>query len=213
MAGVTDVAGEQAFSWFSEPQPTVPHPLITAEPTPDEPPISTEVTLTDLQADKMVWTVGDAPALLVLAAAPYGTAQDALPLTQSEQVLLGNMLHAIGWQLEQVGFACVANTNAQGKPLNKQTAVALQEAYQACVTKHAANVQGVLVLGQVPWHVWQGEETALSSAREKFHDSAMTVLEKPAGLTYHPRALLKQPLLKRLAWQDLQSFQTKLKTH
>jgi DNA polymerase len=40
-----------------------------------------------------------------------------------------------------------------------------------------------------------------------------TIAAKPAIVTYHPAALLRQPQYKRPAWQDLQKLETILKEH
>ena len=68
-----------------------------------------------------------------------------------------------------------------------------------------ANPRAILALGAHA-ATFSGESGGIASLRGKW----LTGGGVPLMATFHPRLLLKQPELKRLAWADLQAFMTRL---
>ncbi len=67
----------------------------------------------------------------------------------------------------------------------------------------------ILALGQHAAAI-AGDAMAVTSARGRWANLAVGDLQVPLLATCHPRLLLNQPDLKRLAWADLQAFAARL---
>lgn len=100
-------------------------------------------------------------------------------LTGAEQELLDNMMKAAG--VAEYGIAIAAGAGAH------------------------ASVQSA----NLPEHVLIMGEGAAQAFTGKL-DSLMNLRDTHAGqITFHPKTLLAQPMLKKLAWEDLKQWQSK----
>lgn len=190
--GVTDVAGERVVSFYDfkpTPPPAPKQPAPAAKVVPfnqlenKEKLVQVAEKVSEIMAAKPV-VEGNITRLAALVPANEGGV-----FSKKEKELWGNMLNAIGLKPEEVGFIILPTSS--GEMTNSVREILAQNGTQKC-----------LLLGQQAAKALLGEEATLISARKKPYDIENT----PVFTTYHPTTLLAQPMLKKLAWQDLQAF-------
>lgn len=148
-----------------------------------------------------VFGVGDEHAEWLFVGEGPGADEDARgePFVGQAGKLLDNMLLAIG--LKRGGNAYIANV-VKCRPPNNRTPQADEIA--ACLPylhRQIALIRPKLIvaLGKVASNALLGREAALAGLRGKAHDYHGI----PLIVTYHPAYLLRAPLEKAKAWQDL----------
>jgi len=116
--------------------------------------------------------------------------------------LLNKMLAAIDLGREQVYIANIVKCRPPG---NRNP---LPEERIACLPYLIEQIQIIqpkifLMMGLVSAQTLLGTNEAMGILRERDH----VFMERPAFVTYHPAALLRNEHWKRPAWEDLQRFQ------
>jgi DNA polymerase len=192
-AGVTDVVAEVPFAWKKSP--------VSIKKSNAKPDSSPSPSPSPAQAK--LWLTGTPTRLLILTGA-LEKDEGALPFTPQEDQLLTNMLAAIGIDRADVGVLAIAVADKHGTAFAQDIKEQLIKPTQEHMKKQ--NAPALLALGQVAAWFAQGQDLPLGDARDQAQAGAFS-RRQPVGVTYHPRTLLRQPLLKRLAWQDLLAFQ------
>lgn len=158
-----------------------------------------------------VFGVGDQQADLMFVGEAPGADEDRQgePFVGRAGQLLNEMLNSIGLQRQQVYIAnilkCRPPNNRDPKP---------EEAEQ-CVPylyRQIALIQPRLIVavGRIAAQRLLRTDTALSRLRNKVH--VLPETKTPFVVTYHPAYLLRSPLEKRKAWQDLLFVKQTLKS-
>ncbi len=157
-----------------------------------------------LHAKDWVWAVGAGEGLVILTAAEYTTDRARHPMNEKEYILFENMLKAMGMDVTNLSWLCVAAADDKGNVATKNHFEQLSGSVMSKLED--LKPTAVIVLGQVAASMLSGIEMSLLEARE----ADVLYASSAVGVTYHPRTLLKQPLLKSLAWQDMQRFMKEL---
>lgn len=127
-----------------------------------------------------------------------------------EDALLWKMMQAIG-----LGPESVYCTNVCKCPCTEAEQALGEQACQGYLLREVNLVQPriVLAMGAVAARAALGREVSLLRMRGRLHPSRFV---NQAGqpimvmVSFHPRALLAQPAMKKAAWQDLQEVQRQL---
>ena len=114
--------------------------------------------------------------------------------------LLNSMLQAIGFPREQVYIANVLKCRPPGNRDPKPDEAASCASY---LTRQIemVNPRVILCLGRIAAHNLLDTDVALGQLRGKVH--LLGQQQRPVIVTYHPAYLLRSPLEKRRAWDDL----------
>jgi len=207
-AGVDVAVQEEPRNWLKPPAP--PAPAEPAAPPPNVTRPSHE-TLTELQdwlassahlplasatARRVLPTGPENAAVMLLSDAPsledYAAGQ---PIGGEAWELAKKMLAAIRIAPEQAYSASLSPINAPGARLSDRE----RDDYAEIARRHIrlAAPRRLLLFGDAPSQALLGKP--LAQARGHIHkiEGVRTVA------TFHPRHLIKRPLDKRLAWQDL----------
>lgn len=213
LGGVTEGVSDTPFGWTASLQPpqeskpialtpVAPLPEVK-EPTPTPTFVAPQPVI--LPDEPTTWLTGSPRKLLILTGAATYSPK---PFTGEEESLLCKMLSALGLlpkeatqlDLEIMGvFATTAESTDQ-TPVKKLLA------------EHQPEM--VLGLSKLGAMLALGIAQELNLARQQFLAEGFTPsLGLPTGITFHPRTLLKQPQLKRHAWEDLQHWQKQWMTH
>jgi DNA polymerase len=140
------------------------------------------------------------PALLVVGEGP-GAEEDAqgLPFVGPAGRLLDKMLEAIG--MSRATNCYIANVVKCRPPMNRDPAPDEQAACLPFLERQAALLapRAVLAAGRVAARALLGTKDGVSKLRGR--DFLWRGV--PLVVTYHPSALLRDPDLKRPAWEDL----------
>ncbi len=149
-----------------------------------------------------VFGVGNRHAeLLIIGEAP-GADEDRQgePFVGRAGQLLNEMLRAIGLQRSDVYIAnilkCRPPNNRDPKPEEAAACVGYLQQQIALIKPKL-----ILALGRIAAQRLLQTDTPLARLRQTVH--AMPITEIPFIVTYHPAYLLRSPLDKRKAWQDL----------
>ena len=210
LAGVTDVVTDTPKNWLQpqplqstaapEPTPTPPEPQPpkTAPEQPAAPPpkAPSQPKTPPTETTPTLWTHGTGQKLLIFTAA-LPAHQGQHPLAPDAALLFSRMLAAIDLTETDVTYlAC----NVQYTP----TADTLQ-AWHPHVAKELSlyNHTHILTLGKVAGNLLQNTAHPMADLRLPPLAPPTKALQKDVVCTYHPANLLKQPLLKKLAWSDL----------
>lgn len=148
--------------------------------------------------DDFVWEFGEQKDLLVILSTDEK--KGSAPLSDMATSLFTKMLAAIDLKMEDVSFLALKGTDATGKPHNSKNSSKLKSHVENMVEK--AKPQAVLVVGQESGRTLFGEN--LSALRKQDISCGGVV----SVALPHPQMLLKQPALKRMAWQDLLKFKS-----
>jgi hypothetical protein len=202
-AGVTDLVGETPVDAFA----AAPSPVATVAVA--APVAAAKAPIPTVAAPKPAAVIPPAPvfdvtrqlrvsasdgkgAVVVCAAGGYGASVP--PLSGPA----GKLMAAVATALGARPSAWVA--------VEEKVGTAAYTPDQATAVRAFLDAQlppkPVLVMGQAALSaLWPGK--TLSAAR----DETLTLGDRPLVATYHPDALLDQPLLKARAWQDMLSLQ------
>lgn len=165
-------------------------------------------------AGKTVFADGNPNAKILLIGEAPGVQEDiqGIPFCGPAGQLLDKMLAAIDLNR---GSVFISNTVYWRPPGNRQpnpeeTAICLP-----FVEKLVGLVSPTLLIlaGGTATHALLKKDQSISRLRGKFYDYKNEYLEVPikTALIYHPSYLLRQPLQKRLAWEDLLKIQAYLR--
>lgn len=121
--------------------------------------------------------------------------------------LMARMLAAIGLSLADHAVAHLLPWATPGERAPRDPEIAAFAPFRVRALALAAP-RLVLAFGERAVAL-SGQARGIASARGKW----LAIDDIPMLATFHPRQLLTQPELKRLAWADLQAFQTRLKAH
>lgn len=135
-----------------------------------------------------VWVSGNGDALTVIT---YGQTVGEQPFVGEVSKLFAKMMHAIGKQVSDITFIAMLETENRAE--YGQYAGVLRDK----LSETKAN--NVLVMGQLAANVILAEKGGFAECRGVIN----TLNHKNLIATYHPAMLMSQPVLKRLAWQDL----------
>ncbi|MBO4368335.1 MAG: uracil-DNA glycosylase [Clostridia bacterium] len=151
---------------------------------------------------------GDPHARLMLIGEGPGSEEDRLgrPFVGASGQLLDKMLAAIGIRREETYIANIVKCRP---PMNRQPAPDEAEACLPYLRKQTALIRPrvIILLGATAAKYTISPEIRITRDRGKWVERK-GVWMMP---TYHPSALLRDPALKRLAWEDLKAVRDKLK--
>ncbi len=150
-----------------------------------------------------VFGVGDKQAsLMIIGEAPGGDEdRQGEPFVGRAGQLLNEMLRAIGFKREQV---YIANILKCRPPHNRDPKVDEVNCCDPYLKRQIALVQPVVVLavGRIAAQNLLKSSERIGALRGREHQLPGTKI--PLIATYHPAYLLRSPIEKRKAWQDLQ---------
>lgn len=201
-SGVNDIVSEKPFNMFAksiilQPVKNSPkiikstHPVVKKVDNTVLNPIANKPIANEVEKpEEHVWLLNQSATTICIA---YGESQGNEPFNGNEKALFTNMLKATGLAIEEIGYLVIDNRlyiedNREG--LTKVCRRLLS----------ASKAQVIISFGENMCPILMGGNVSLSGVRG--------FGKEVAGIryvaTYSPRSLLNQPLLKRLAWQDLQ---------
>jgi uracil-DNA glycosylase len=144
------------------------------------------------------------PTILIVGEAP-GEQEDlqGKPFVGRSGQLLDNMLHAIGHARDTTVF--ITNVVKCRPPANRNPR---DEEILACEPYLARQIEmlapkAILAMGRFAAHALLKSEAPLQKLREHTHTLELGGQSLPVVVTYHPAYLLRRPVDKRLAWEDL----------
>lgn len=146
----------------------------------------------------------DKPTILIVGEAP-GEQEDqqGKPFVGRSGELLENMLKAIGHARDTSVF--ITNVVKCRPPANRNPR---EEEILACAPYLNRQIEllapkVVLAMGRFAAHALLDTDAPLQALRGSAHTLALAGKELPVVVTYHPAYLLRRPVDKRLAWEDL----------
>ena len=158
------------------------------------------------QRTNTVFGVGDEQAgWMVIGEAP-GADEDRLgePFVGRAGQLLDAMLAAVGRSRQRGAY--IANVLKCRPPGNRNPQPEEVARCMPYLRRQIALIRPkvILVVGKVAAHALLDTEASLASLRGRLHRYALDDTSIPVVVTYHPAYLLRQPLDKAKAWEDLQ---------
>lgn len=197
-SGVTDIVGETPFNMFADVD--VPQVKIT-KPVPQSTVVQTVSQVKPVKAaldlSQHVWMLNEAAKIMCVAT---GASKGGVPFKGEEHTLFSNMLKAIGLSADEVGYLVVDE-----KICTEDNHDTLSGISRRLLSSSKAKI--ILSFGENMCPVLMGGNVSLAGVR----GFGKEVADIRYVATYSPRSLLKQPLLKRLAWEDLQIAQGYMK--
>jgi DNA polymerase len=152
---------------------------------------------------RTVFGSGDPASRIVFIGEAPGRDEDlqGLPFVGRAGQLLTKMLAAIGFARDEV---YITNILKCRPPNNREPQEDEMTACEPYLTRQLAIMRPVLIcaLGRIAAHGLLKKTTALGALRQGVH----YYHDIPVAVTYHPAALLRNPNLKRDAWEDLQAM-------
>ena len=149
------------------------------------------------------------PLVLVIGEGP-GHDEDiqGLPFVGKAGILLDKMLNAI--DLDRNKNCYIANVVKCRPPENRNpSAQEMDACFSFLQTQiHILKPKMILCMGKIAIEKLMDQRVAIMTEHGTFYDYHGI----PVMVTYHPSALLREPELKRGAWNDLKAFKAKLDT-
>lgn len=146
----------------------------------------------------------DRPTILIVGEAP-GEQEDAQgkPFVGRSGQLLDNMLKAIGQDRNTSVY--ITNVVKCRPPANRNPR---DDEIAACAPFLARQIEllepkVILAMGRFAAHALLQTDASLQELRQTTHEIQSTHKPLPVVVTYHPAYLLRRPVDKRLAWEDL----------
>ena len=146
----------------------------------------------------------DRPTILIVGEAP-GEQEDqqGKPFVGRSGQLLDNMLKAIGHGRDTSVF--ITNVVKCRPPANRNPR---DEEIAACAPYLARQIEllaptAILAMGRFAAHALLKTDASLQTLRGSTHTLDIGGQSMPVVVTYHPAYLLRRPVDKRLAWEDL----------
>ncbi len=152
---------------------------------------------------RTVFGSGNPSSKIVFVGEAPGREEDlqGLPFVGRAGQLLTKMLAAIGFAREDVYIANILKCRPPGNREPQEDEMAACEPYLARQLELIRPVM-ICALGRIAAHGLLKKTTALGILRQGMH----YYNEIPVAVTYHPAALLRNPNLKRDAWEDLKTM-------
>lgn len=151
---------------------------------------------------KTVFGSGAPESRIVFIGEAPGREEDlqGLPFVGRAGQLLTKMLAAIGFTRDQVYITNILKCRPPGNRDPQEDEMAACEPY---LVRQLELIDPVIIcaLGRIAGHGLLKKGASLGSLRQGVH----YYNDIPVAVTYHPAALLRNPNLKRDAWEDLQS--------
>jgi uracil-DNA glycosylase len=165
-------------------------------------------------ATNLVFADGNPSGGIMLIGEAPGADEDrqGVPFVGRAGQLLDRMLGAIGLDRQKVYITNIVNWRPPGnrEPSPEEAAVCLPFLHRHI---ELANPRLLVFLGAVPVRHLTGLQGILRHrGRWETYRCHTSGREVPAMLTLHPAYLLRQPLAKRLAWQDLTAISQRAKS-
>lgn len=166
---------------------------------------ATSVVFADGHAESDLMIIGEAP----------GAEEDrqGIPFCGPSGQLLDKMLSSIGYSRERNCY--ITNVIFWRPPGNRNPTEEERAVCLPFVQKHIALIKPKLILlaGSVAVNTILQESRSISKLRKDIHiyKNPVDESETPAIASYHPSYLLRQPLQKKLAWQDMIAVEAHLK--
>ncbi len=166
---------------------------------------STNTVFSDGNPNAKIMLIGEAP----------GANEDiqGIPFCGASGMLLDKMLNAIELDRTKV---YISNTVFWRPPGNRKPTELELDMCRPFVEKHIAliNPQILILVGGIACYSLLDHTKTISNLRGKFYTYTNQYLPNPITTTiiFHPAYLLRQPLQKRLAWEDLKKIREYLIT-
>lgn len=147
------------------------------------------------------------PTILIVGEAP-GEQEDrqGKPFVGRSGQLLDNMMKAIGQGRDTSVF--ITNVVKCRPPANRNPR---EDEIAACAPYLARQIellapQAILAMGRFAAHALLNTTAPLQQLRQNTHSMQVAGHAVPVVVTYHPAYLLRRPVDKRLAWEDLKQI-------
>ena len=152
---------------------------------------------------RTVFGSGDPAARIVFIGEAPGREEDlqGLPFVGRAGQLLTKMLAAIGFTRDEVYITNILKCRPPGNREPQEDEMAACEPYLVRQLELIGPVV-ICALGRIAAHGLLKKGTSLGILRQGVH----YYNDVPVAVTYHPAALLRNPNLKRDAWEDLQTM-------
>ncbi|OEY86730.1 DNA glycosylase [Wolbachia pipientis] len=166
---------------------------------------SINTVFADGSPDAKIMLIGEAP----------GANEDlqGIPFCGASGILLDKMLNAIELDRTKV---YISNTVFWRPPGNRKPTDLELDMCKPFVEKHIAliNPQVLVLVGGIACYSLLDRTRTISNLRGKFYTYTNQYLSNPITTTviFHPAYLLRQPLQKRLAWEDLKKIREYINT-
>ncbi len=165
-------------------------------------------------ARNVVFAEGNFAAKALLLGEAPGEEEDMAghPFAGPSGLLLDRMLAAIEMNRNDVliGNVCFWRPPANRPPNEEELAHCLPFVHRLIALTQP---RAILCLGATPARALLGISEGITSIRGQWHDMTCEGATHALLPTFHPAYLLRQPVQKRLAWNDLLSFSQKLKSN
>ena len=152
---------------------------------------------------RTVFGSGDSAARIVFIGEAPGREEDlqGLPFVGRAGQLLTKMLAAIGFTRDEVYITNILKCRPPGNREPQENEMAACESY---LVRQLELISPVIIcaLGRIAAHGLLRSGASLGTLRQGVH----YYNDVPVAVTYHPAALLRNPNLKRDAWEDLQTM-------
>ena len=152
---------------------------------------------------RTVFGSGNPSSKIVFIGEAPGREEDlqGLPFVGRAGQLLTKMLAAVGFAREDVYIANILKCRPPGNREPQEDEMTACEPYLARQLELIRPVM-ICALGRIAAHGLLKNTTALGILRQGMH----YYNDVPVAVTYHPAALLRNPNLKRDAWEDLKTM-------
>ncbi|WCR53537.1 MAG: Type-4 uracil-DNA glycosylase [Wolbachia endosymbiont of Ctenocephalides orientis wCori] len=160
-------------------------------------------------ATNTVFSDGNPNAKIMLIGEAPGANEDlqGIPFCGASGMLLDKMLNAINLDRTKV---YISNTVFWRPPGNRKPTDLELDMCRPFVEKHIALVepQILVLVGGIACYSLLDNTKTISNLRGKFYTYTNQYLSNPVTIAaiFHPAYLLRQPLQKRLAWEDLKKI-------
>jgi len=153
----------------------------------------------------------DAPVMLIGEAPGRDEDLQGLPFVGRSGQLLDRMLASIG--LSRAAGAYITNVIFWRPPGNRTPTPEEAAICDPFVRRHIELKQPkvLVLLGATPVKHLLNLEEGITRVRGRWSTYTTSQQSIPALATFHPAYLLRQPIAKRLVWQDLQSLRSRLR--
>ncbi|MDB1135457.1 uracil-DNA glycosylase family protein [Candidatus Anaplasma sp. TIGMIC] len=164
-----------------------------------------------------VFSDGNACAKIMLIGEAPGSSEDreGIPFCGASGQLLDKMFAAIG--LSRATNIYISNSVFWRPPGNRKPTDFELEVCRPFVEKHISLIDPdvVVMVGSTACCALMQTQDSISRIRGKFYEYTNSFLSRTiaAMAIFHPAYLLRQPLQKRLAWEDLKMLRAHIETH
>ncbi|MBY5357051.1 uracil-DNA glycosylase [Rhizobium leguminosarum] len=164
-------------------------------------------------ARSTIFASGDAESgIMVIGSAPSAEDdREGMPFSGKSGQLFDKMLAAIGLKRSAILLTQVIPWRPPG---NRAPSAAEMDICRPFIERQIALAEpkAILLLGNFSARFFFGENDTIHGLRGRWKEIAVADCVIPAIASLHPQDLLTAPVNKRLAWNDLQAFQAKLKS-